>query len=49
MEWRPIRLIDKDSGREVMITIIDREMYLNGFWSFDNLYSIYEGIDNKTT
>ena len=40
--WRPITLTDKATGRSVNISIFDREMYLSGFFTFEDLWQMYE-------
>ena len=40
MVWRPIRVTHSD-GREVMVSIFDRELYYSGFWSFEDLWEMY--------
>ena len=40
-DWRPITLTDKATGRSVSITIFDRELYLSGFFTFEDLWQIY--------
>ena len=40
--WRPIRLTDKATGRFVMITIFDRELYCDGFLTFEDLWESYQ-------
>ena len=44
--WRPITLTDKATGRKVSISIIDREFYLSGLFTFEDLWQIYEAVDN---
>jgi hypothetical protein len=44
--WRPVILHDRNSDRSVHITIFERELYLSGFFSFDDLFKIYEAVDN---
>jgi len=46
MSWRPITLTDKATGRSVNITILDREMYKSGIFSFEDLWNIYLETDN---
>ena len=45
MEWRPCIIRNNETGQSVHATIIDRELYLSGFLSFDDLVEIY-GDDN---
>jgi len=45
-EWRPIVLTDKTTGRSVHITIFERELYKSGFFTFEDLWKIYEAVDN---
>jgi len=45
-EWRPIKATCKETGRSVHITIFERELYKSGFFSFEDLYQIYEAVDN---
>jgi len=45
-EWRPIILTDKTTGRSVHITIFERELYKSGFFTFEDLWKIYEAVDN---
>ena len=45
-DWRPCILRDKNSDRSVHITIFERELYLSGFFTFEDLYQIYEAVDN---
>lgn len=40
--WRPITLTDKATGRSVNISILDREFYLSGMFSFEDLWEIHE-------
>ena len=44
--WRPVILHDRNSDKSVHITIFERELYLSGFFSFDDLFKIYEAVDN---
>ena len=37
---------DKATGRSVHITIFERELYLSGFFNFEDLWQIYEAVDN---
>jgi len=46
MSWRPVILQDRNSDRSVHITIFERELYKSGFFSFDDLWQIYEAVDN---
>ena len=46
MSWRPVILHDRNSDRSVHITIFERELYKSGFFSFDDLWQIYEAVDN---
>jgi len=46
MSWRPVILHDRNSDRSVHITIFERELYKSGFFSFDDLWQIYESVDN---
>ena len=48
-EWRPIILTDKATGRRVHITIFERELYKSGFFTFEDLWQIYEEVDNPET
>jgi len=45
-EWRPIKATCKETGRSVHITIFECELYKSGFYSFDDLWEIYQAIDN---
>ena len=45
-EWRPIILHDRNSDRSVHITIFERELYKSGFFTFEDLWQIYEAVDN---
>jgi len=45
-EWRPIILKDRTSDRSVHITIFERELYKSGFFTFEDLWQIYEAVDN---
>jgi len=40
--WRPITLADKATGRSVNISILDREFYLSGLFTFQDLWEMYE-------
>jgi|GEM_PF-2380446 len=40
--WRPITLTDKATGRSVNISILDREFYLSGLFTFQDLWEMYE-------
>ena len=40
--WRPITLTDKATGRKVNISIMDREFYLSGFFTFEDLWEMYD-------
>ena len=42
MEWRPCIIKNKLTGQSVHVTIIDRDLYLSGFWSFDDLIELYD-------
>jgi len=44
--WRPCILHHKETGQSVHITIFERELYLSGFFSFDDLWQIYQAVDN---
>jgi len=44
--WRPITLTDKATGRSVSISILDREFYLSGLFTFEDLLKIYEEADD---
>jgi hypothetical protein len=51
--WTPIKLTDKATGRSVHITIFERELYLSGFFTFEDFWEgehpphiINEGSDN---
>ena len=46
MSWRPVTLHDRSSDRSVNITILDREMYKSGIFSFEDLWNIYLETDN---
>jgi len=48
-EWRPIILTDKATGRKVHITIFERELYKSGFFTFEDLWQIYEEVNNTET
>jgi hypothetical protein len=39
-DWRPIKITCKTTGCSVYITILEREMYLSGMFSFDDLYEM---------
>lgn len=45
MDWRPCIIRNTETGQSVHVTIFDREQYLSGFWSFEDLVEIY-GEDN---
>ena len=45
-EWRSVILHDRNTDRSVHITIFERELYKSGFFSFDDLWQIYEAVDN---
>jgi len=45
-QWRPCILSEKSTGRSVHITIFERELYKSGFFTFEDLYQIYEAVDN---
>ena len=45
-EWRPCILTCRETGRSVHITIFERELYLSGFFTFDDLWEIYQAVDN---
>jgi len=49
--WRPITLTDKATGRKVNISIMDREFYLSGFFTFEDLWEMYNSkdVDAKNT
>jgi hypothetical protein len=40
--WRPITITEKSTGRSVNITILEREMYLTGLFTFEDIWNIYE-------
>lgn len=44
--WEPIILTDKATGRSIHITIMERELFLDGIFSFDDLWEFrqYEDI-----
>jgi hypothetical protein len=42
----PLTLTDKATSRSVNITILDREMYKSGIFSFEDLWNIYHETDN---
>ena len=51
--WTPIKLTDKATGRSVHITIFERELYLSGFFTFEDFwegehppYNKNEGSEN---
>jgi len=44
--WRPIKISCGETGRSVHITIFERELYLSGFFTFDDLWDIYQAVDN---
>jgi hypothetical protein len=37
--WTPIRLTDKATGRTVHISIFERELYLSGFFTFEDFWN----------
>jgi len=37
--WTPIKLTDKATGRSVHITIVERELYLSGFFTFEDFWA----------
>ena len=37
--WTPIKLTDKATGRSVHITIFERELYLSGFFTFEDFWN----------
>ena len=37
--WTPIKLTDKATGRSVHITIFERELYLSGFFTFEDFWA----------
>jgi len=45
-EWRPVILKDRNSDRSVHITIFERELYKSGFFTFEDLWEIYQAVDN---
>jgi len=45
-EWRPVILREKGTDRSVHITIFERELYKSGFFTFEDLWQIYEEVDN---
>jgi len=45
-EWRPIKISCKETGKSVHITILERELYLSGFFNFEDLWQIYQEVDN---
>ena len=46
--WRPITLTDKATGRKVSISIFDRELYLSGFFTFEDLWEMYNSPSDGT-
>ena len=46
MGWRPCIIKNELTGQSVHVTIFDRELYLSGFWSFDDLIELY-GEDSE--
>jgi len=39
--WRPCIIQNKLTGQRVHVTIFDRQLYLSGFGSFDDLVEMY--------
>ena len=37
--WTPIKLTEKTTGRSVHITIFERELYLSGFFTFEDFWA----------
>ena len=37
--WTPIKLTDKATDRSVHITIVERELYLSGFFTFEDFWN----------
>lgn len=42
--WTPITLTDKATGRRVSISIFERELYLSGFFTFEDLWEITRAL-----
>ena len=40
--FTPIIITDKASGRKVHATIIEAQFYLDGFFTFDDLWEMYK-------
>ena len=46
-EWRPITITEKSIGRSVNITILEREMYLSGMFTFEDIWQVYAEPNNS--
>jgi hypothetical protein len=47
-DWRPIKITCKATGRSVHITILEREMYFSGMFTFDDLYEMNTPSETET-
>ena len=46
--WEPIKLTDRATGRSVHISILEREMYLSGFFTFEDFWEMKRPLDEET-
>ena len=37
--WEPVKMTDKTTGRSVWISIFEKEMYLSGFFTFEDFWN----------
>ncbi len=47
--WTPIKLTDKATGRSIWISIFERELYLSGFFTFEDFWEMQHSSDDEGT
>ena len=47
--WTPIKLTEKATGRSVHITIFERELYLSGFFTFEDFWEMNRPSEEQET
>ena len=47
--WTPIKLTDKATGRSIWISIFERELYLSGFFTFEDFWEMQHSSDDEET
>ena len=45
--WEPIKLTDRATGRSVHISILEREMYLSSFFTFEDFWEMKRPADEQ--